>query len=309
MNPLRSVLLAGSQSAWLRGQATKYRFVRRAVSRFMPGESLDDALRAAGELRGQGLSTILTSLGENVTNPAEAEAVVRHYLEAIDRVAAAGLDAQISVKLTQLGLDLGTDLAYGSLRQITQQAAARGNRLWIDMEGSAYTDVTLEIFRRLRGELNNTGVCLQAYLYRTASDLEKLLPLGPAIRLVKGAYKEPPEIVFPRKRDVDENFFRLAQDLLGVAARQAGTFAAFGTHDPALIARLQEFGASKGLGKQAFEFELLYGIQTDQQLNLARAGYPTRVLISYGSYWFPWYMRRLAERPANLLFVLRNLLR
>ncbi|HEX9636257.1 MAG TPA: proline dehydrogenase family protein [Acidobacteriota bacterium] len=307
MNPLRSALLAGSQSAWLRERATRYQFVKRAVSRFMPGETLDEALRAAETLRGQGLATILTCLGENVENAAEADAVVRHYVEAFDRIAAAGLDAWISIKLTQLGLDQDRELAYRNLEQLAQCAAAHKNQLWIDMEGSAYTDVTLELFGRLRRRHANIGVALQAYLKRTAADLERLLPLGPSIRLVKGAYREPAAIAFPSKRDVDRNFFALAQRLLSPAARQAGAWVAFGTHDEALIQKLRAEVAALNVPREAFEFELLYGIQTAQQTGLARAGFPTRVLISYGEYWFPWYMRRLAERPANLLFVLRHL--
>jgi proline dehydrogenase len=309
MGLMRSVLLAGSQNAWLREQATKYPFVRRAVSRFMPGETLDDALGAAQRLGQQKLGTILTLLGENVERPAEAEAVARHYLEALERVAQARLDAWVSVKLTQLGLDLDPELAYRHLEQIAERAAALASRVWIDMESSPYVDATLKLFRRLCAEHQNVGICLQAYLYRTAADVESLLPIGPSIRLVKGAYREPPDLAFPRKRDVDQNYFGLGQRLLSDEARRAGAWIAFGTHDPVLIQRLRDHAASRSLPADAFEFELLYGIQTALQLRLVAAGCATRVLISYGDYWFPWYMRRLAERPANLTFVLRNLLR
>ena len=272
----------------------------------MPGETLDAALAAATALRRQGLATILTRLGENIADRAEAGAVVRHYTEVLERVHAAGLDAEVSVKLTQLGLDLGAEVASGGLREIVRRAEAFGNRVWIDMEDSHYTDGTLEIFRDVRGSHANVGVCLQTYLRRTAADLETLLPLGAAVRLVKGAYREPGSIAFPRKQDVDESFFALSSRLLGAEARRAGAWLAAGTHDLRLIGRIKALVDAAAIPKGAFEFAMLYGIQREEQLRLARAGYRTRVLISYGSSWFPWYMRRLAERPANVLFVLRN---
>src|SRR5439155_21552955 len=186
--------------------------------------------------------------------------------------------------------------------------SGRADVVWIDMEASNYTDQTLEVYRRIRAAHSNIGVCLQAYLYRTADDLKTLLPLGPAIRLVKGAYKEPPDRAFPRKKDVDENYFALAERLLADDARAAGVRAAMATHDLALIRRIIEHAESSKLGKSSFEFQMLYGIQREAQWQLAREGWKSMVLIAYGSYWFPWYMRRLAERPPNVFFVLRNLL-
>ncbi len=307
MNILRAVLLAGARSRWLREKAVRLRFVRRAVSRFMPGEDLDDALAAGRALRDRGLGAVLTCLGENVADRGETEAVVRHYVEALQRIRAAGLDAEISVKLTHLGLDLDPDLALANLAALAASAADLNNRVWIDMEDGRYTGVTLELFRRLRRERDNVGVCLQSYLRRTASDLDDLIPLGAAVRLVKGAYQEPPDLAFRRKRDVDENYFALAARLLGEDARRAGVWAAFGTHDRRLIRRVTAHAAAAGIPKGGFEFELLYGIQTAEQVRLAGEGHRVRVLISYGAFWFPWYMRRLAERPANVLFVLRNL--
>jgi proline dehydrogenase len=305
---LRSLLLAGSQNEWLRRQSTKRASVRRAVSRFMPGETADDALRAAADLRGLGLGTILTELGENVTSASEADAEVARYLDLGARIRAAGLDAELSVKLTHLGLDHGVERTVANVERIAAGAEGCGRHLWIDMEGTAYTDRTIEVFRRVHAGHANVGLCLQSYLRRTPADLDALLPLAPAIRLVKGAYQEPPHLAFPKKSDVDESFFRLATRLLSADARRAGAWLVAGTHDRRLIARVEAHAASEGVPPNAYEFALLYGIARDEQLRLARGGSRTRVLISFGSHWFPWYMRRLAERPANLLFVARSAL-
>lgn len=307
MNPIRSMLLAGSQNAWLSQQATRRRFVRRAVSRFMPGESTEDALAAARSLAGDGFGTILTQLGENISQESEADSVVQHYLELLELLQAAGLDAEVSVKLTQLGLDLGTDMALRNTCRLAVRAVDMKSRLWIDMEATPCTDQTLEVFRGVREQHANVGLCLQTYLRRTREDLETLLPLGPAIRLVKGAYREPANLAFPSIRDVDENFFWLSQRLLSDEARSHGAFLTVGTHDPMLIERIETHIRTAGVPSDTYEFALLYGIQRAQQLRLVHAGHPTRVLISYGAHWFPWYMRRLAERPANLWFVARNM--
>ncbi len=306
MSVTRSILLVASQNQWLRERAPRYWFVRRTVSRFMPGEELEDALAAARMLQQQNLGTVFTHLGENVTAEAEADQTARHYLEVLDRIRALGLPAEISVKLTQLGLELGAARCYTNLKTLMEHADPE-SIVWIDMESSRYVDATLELFRRARATYENVGVCLQAYLYRTPNDLASLVPLGPAIRLVKGAYKESSDVAFPRKKDVDENFFALTQQLLSPEARRAGVRAALATHDHNLIRRIEAFAASIGLSKRCFEFQMLFGIQRSEQLRLARDGYRSRVLISYGSHWFPWFMRRLAERPANLAFVARNL--
>ncbi len=308
MGVMRTALLAGSESVWLRERAMRWGFVRRATRRFMPGETLEEALAAAAALQRDGIGTILTHLGENIADEREARAVVDHYLQAQQAVHDRGVDAVMSVKLTQLGLDLGADTAYHHLKTIADQAATMNRVVWMDMEGSAYTDVTLELYRRIRREQPNVGVCVQAYLRRTAHDLDTLVPLGSSIRLVKGAYREPASIAFQSRREVDENYYRLGVRLLADEARRAGTFVGFGTHDARLIARLQQHAAARGLPRDAFEFELLYGIRRDVQARLAADGYRLRVLISYGAFWFPWYMRRLAERPANVLFALKHLL-
>ena len=304
MSVLRNVLLAASENRWLRERAVKFPFVRRAVSRFMPGETFEDALAAS---RALGVGTVLTRLGENLRNAAEAADVARHYREVLDRVRQGSLDVEISVKLTQLGLDFSREECEGHLHALAEHARELGNWVWVDMESTAYTEVTLDVFRRLRAAFPNTGLCVQSYLYRTAGDVETLIALGAGIRLVKGAYKEPPDKAFPRKEDVDENYFRLAERLLSPEAREKGVRAIFGTHDPALIRRIEALGRSLGLVPGALEFQMLYGIGRSEQLRLAAAGYRFRVLISYGEAWFPWYMRRLAERPANVLFVLKSL--
>lgn len=306
MGLMRDLLLAASTNRWLRERAPRYWFVRRTVARFMPGETLDDALRAAQALQEKGIAAVLTHLGENVTDAAEAEAVTHHYLDLLKVIRADHLPAEISVKLTHLGLDLDPELCFGHLRELIA-AASPGTTVWIDMESSPYVDITLELYRRARQSYSNVGVCLQAYLYRTERDLESLLPLAPAIRLVKGAYREPPDRAFPRKRDVDANFFRLAQRLLAADVQRQGVRIAIATHDRQLISRIQEYAASLGLPKTVCEYQMLYGIQRPEQIRLAQHGYAVRVLISYGSYWFPWFMRRLAERPANMLFLVRHL--
>lgn len=307
MSITRSVLLAGAESAWLRDKAVRTRFVRRSVSRFMPGETLDEALDACRRQRDEcRTTTILTRLGENVSSLTEARAVTAHYLEVIDRVAAGGLDTNPSVKLTQLGLDLGIDACEEHLRDLVAHAEARSRVVWIDMESSKYVDPTIELFRRARERSTAVGVCLQAYLRRTPADLEALLPLAPAIRLVKGAYREEASVALPRKADVDEQFFHLASRLLAPGL-PAGTFLGIGTHDGRLVDRLRAVIAKRGVTPSSYEFAMLYGIQRPLQARLVEEGAPLRVLVSYGEYWFPWYMRRLAERPANVLFVAKNL--
>ena len=307
MSVMRSVLLAGSESRWLRRQAPRLKFVRKAVTRFMPGELVEDALAAADSLRRQGITSVLTQLGENVSDAIEAARVNQQYVDVLAKVKARGLDCQISVKLTQLGLDVDEGRCYANLRTLAEQAAASGSAVWIDMEQHAYVDRTLALYRRAVAEFSNVGVCLQAYLYRTAADLASLVPLGGGIRLVKGAYREPPDLAFPRKGDVDANFLGLAEELIAPAARARGLRAVFGTHDRRIIHAIQAHAGATGVPRDAFEFDLLFGIQRDEQKRLARDGYRIRVLVSYGEYWFPWYMRRLAERPANVLFVARSM--
>jgi proline dehydrogenase len=302
---MRSMLLAASQNTWLRHHAAQFPFVRRSLSRFMPGETLDEALAAAQGLLQKNIGTVFTHLGENVSDRHEARSVSDHYLQVLDRIHQANLPTEISVKLTQLGLDLSADLCFENLERIIEREKP-ATTVWVDMEASNYVDATLSIFKRALKNHPNVGICLQAYLYRTKKDLSDLLPLRPSIRLVKGAYKEPAAIAFPKKADVDENYFALAQDML--RAHSAGTCprAAFGTHDVALIRRIGDFVAQQGLPKSALEIQMLYGIQRAEQERLAQEGCRSIVLVAYGTYWYPWFVRRLAERPANVWFLLRN---
>jgi proline dehydrogenase len=305
MGLLRRGILMAAQSPWMRDHAPRYGFMRRTVARFMPGEDVQDALAAARALASSGVQSVFTHLGENITDRAEASQVTQHYLDVNRRIQAARLPAEISVKLTQLGLDLDPEFCYGNLAALVENTPDE-KVLWIDMEQSPYVDVTLELYRRARMAHANVGICLQAYLYRTEKDLDTLIPMGAAIRLVKGAYNEPAEIAYPVKKDVDENYLHLAQRLLSPEARRARVRAAIATHDRALIAKLAGWAESQGVPKTQLEFQMLYGIQRAEQLRLAQAGYRSAVLIAYGSFWYPWFMRRLAERPANVLFLARN---
>jgi proline dehydrogenase len=303
----RNLLLAASTNAWLREHATRTAFVRRSVSSFMPGERLEDAMAAAGAQQRGGVNTIFTKLGENLTRPEEAEEITQHYLEVLDKVAAQKLNAEISVKPTQLGLDLDKELCFRNLQRLVDHATTRDNFIWIDMEGSPYVDPTLDLFRRTRARSPRIGIAIQAYLHRTPADVESLVPLGSTIRLVKGAYLEPAAIALPKKADVDESFYRLSCRLLNDDALKAGGRLHMATHDPRLVERLGTFIADRGVPVSAYEYAMLYGIQRPLQQRLVESGRPLRVLIAYGEYWFPWYMRRLAERPANVGFVIKNL--
>jgi len=301
----RSFLLRASRSPWLAEQFRRRAFARRAVRRFMPGESLLDALDASAELAKASMGTVLTQLGEQVRNAAEAEDVRDHYLNVLDQVRDRFLPAQVSVKLTHLGLDVDRDTCLRHVRALAEKARKEGCFLWIDMEESGYVDATLDLYRRVRQEGPGVGVCLQAYLRRTPQDLTALLPLSPAIRLVKGAYNEPGTVALPRKTDVDAQYSTLAVQLLDAAAAGRAT-AVFGTHDLPLIERIREQAAARKADGR-YEVHMLYGIRSDAQRRLAGQGVKVRVLISYGSHWFAWYMRRLAERPANVWFVVRSL--
>jgi proline dehydrogenase len=309
MSLMRKVLLAGSTSPWLREQATRRAFVRRSVSKFMPGERIEDAIAAAAALKPQRITTILTRLGEGLTNLQEAEEVTEHYLDVLDRVQRAGLDAQISVKPTQLGFDLDADVCQRNLDRIIARAEQLHNApVWIDMESSSYVDPTLKLFRASRAKYRGVGIALQAYLYRTPKDLEDLIPLGPSVRIVKGAYLEPATVAYPRKADVDENFYKLCTRLLADDAQKNRSLLHIATHDVVVADRMARFIDERKVPAAAYEFAMLYGIGVNQQRRLAASGRPIRVLISYGEYWFPWYMRRLAERPANVTFVLKNMI-
>jgi proline dehydrogenase len=303
---MRSILLAASQNIWLREHAVHFPFIRRSVSRFMPGETADEALAAAHSLREKDIGTVFTYLGENVTDRDEACKITGHYVEVIRRIQQLNLGCEVSVKLTQLGLDLSVDFCADNLEKIIQSAAT-DSIVWVDMEASNYVDATLDLYKRALSKHPNVGICLQAYLYRTAQDLANLLQLRPSIRLVKGAYKEPANVALPNKADVDAIYFELAQEMLHAKAAGRCLRAAFGTHDVSMIRQLSEYISEQGQSKSELEVQMLYGIQRAEQERLARDGSRSIVLVAYGNYWYPWFVRRLAERPANLWFILRNI--
>jgi proline dehydrogenase len=275
------------------------------VKRFMPGERLSDALDAAQQLASSRIGTIITRLGETLTGERDTDEVRTHYLEALGEVARRGLPTQVSIKPTQLGLDDSVEACVRQVSPIAAAANARGQMLWIDMEDSSYVDRTLDLYEQLKAQHEKVGLCLQSYLFRTPKDLERLLPIRPAIRLVKGAYAEPAEVAFPAKKDTDAQFVSLAERLLE-AARSGDAFPVFGTHDMTIVRHLVDRATATGVAAGAFEVHMLYGIRAAEQRALASQGHAVRCLISYGSNWFPWYMRRLAERPANVWFVVRS---
>ncbi len=301
----RNILLWASENQYLLKHVPNYRFVRSALNRFMPGEELDDAVGAARTFQGNGIPTVFTFLGESITDLSEAVKVRDHYIALLERIAREKLDIEVSVKLTQLGLDLSADHAYENFKALAIKAKELNNVVWIDMERSNYVDATLDLYRKARKDYSNAGVCLQSYLRRTKKDVESLIGGSPMIRLVKGAYNEPADIAFPDKEDVDKNYFELSTILLK-AIRDHGARAAFGTHDTDLLGKIMKVAGDLGVPKENVELQMLYGIKANEQKRLAGEGYNVRVLISYGKAWYKWYVRRLAERPANVGFVIRN---
>lgn len=304
---MRRVFLWAARNRWLKEHLPRFRFMKRAVRRFMPGETLASALDAAAPLEAAGIGSMYTRLGENLTNLAEADAVADHYIEVFDSIAARGYRGEVSVKPTQLGLDHDLDRTLVHLTRLADKAATTGSYLWIDMEGSAYVESTIQLYERLREVQPRTGLCLQAYLKRTPGDFERLRSLDPAVRLVKGAYDEPESIAYRDKRQVDASYLALAVDFLKTG-RGRPIRLGLGTHDVALIEQIAEQAALAGVSRDGFEVEMLYGIRAREQYRLARAGYRVQTLIAYGDAWYPWYMRRLAERPANVAFAIRSLL-
>ncbi len=308
MGIARTILLWGSENHYLRKNVPKLKFVRKALKRFMPGEQIEDAIKAADEFLQNSIPTVFTHLGENLTNLSEAGQVTSHYLDVLDKLHQNKLKTEISLKLTQLGFDLSVDQTYENFKKIAVKTnELMNNILWIDMEGSDYTQKTIDFYKRIKQEVPNVGLCLQAYLYRTEKDVADLLVLSPAIRLVKGAYKEPANIAFEQKSKTDENYYKLSVQLMKGILLNGGRVA-FGTHDIDLISKIENAAAEINYPKENLEFQMLYGIKPAEQLRLTKEGYTIRVLISYGEAWYPWYVRRLAERPANVLFVLKNLL-
>ena len=301
---LRSTLLYLSESKRLARWTMKNGASRRVAQRFVAGETLDHAIAAARGLNAAGFPVSLDLLGENVLDRDGAVRAADVYVAMFDRIAAEKLDGNVSLKLTQLGLDLDPELCEFLLVRVAECAARHGNFLRIDMEGSPYTQRTVDLCKRVRAKTNAVGTVIQSYLIRSEQDTRDLVAAGCRIRLVKGAYKEPPEIAFAAKVDVDANFVKLMKILL-----PSGIYHAIATHDPRMIRATKDFAAASGIAKDKFEFQMLYGIRTDLQQQLLREGYRVRVYIPFGTDWFPYFMRRLAERPANLTFFLRNLFR
>ncbi|HKP28123.1 MAG TPA: proline dehydrogenase family protein [Gemmatimonadales bacterium] len=306
MTLARSLFLRASRSHWLANNVMRRPFARRAVKKFMPGEELSDALAAAQGLAAEGLGTVLTKLGENIGSPADAEEVRDHYLDGFNQIRARGLPSVISVKPTQLGLDLSIQSCAAHLEALAAKAESVDSTLWIDMEDSSYVDRTLDLYRDVKSRHAKVGLAIQAYLRRTPKDIESLLPLRPIIRLVKGAYAEPAHVAFPDKADTDLAYYQLADTLLHAAARNE-CLPIFGTHDMRLVARITGRATELGVADGGYEVHMLYGVRMSEQRLLARAGRKVATLISYGSAWWPWYMRRLAERPANVWFMVKSL--
>ena len=304
MSALRAAILAAADSPRLQRFVTKYGF-RLGASRFVAGQSLDEAVPVLRRLNTEGLLTNTTLLGEGVQSEQETRAVVAMCGEVLDRIQTEGLRTNLAVKLTHLGLAIDEELAYRNVAELVAHAAAVGNFIRIDMEESAYVDATLSTYRRLReAGLENVGTVLQSYLFRTEDDLGALLPLAPNLRLVKGAYLEPAEVAYPEKRDVDAAYIRLLE-----ASLTGGGFTAIATHDERLIEHAIAFTRDNGIPADRFQFQMLYGVRPRLQRDLVARGHSVLVATPYGPQWYRYLMRRLAERPANLLFFLRNLVR
>ena len=302
----RSALIYLSRHEGLKDFAARFRLFKKLTTRFVAGETIDEAVAAIRELNADGCTASFDHLNESVANPAEAEAEVREYLDILARIDETGINSNVSIKLTQFGLELDPELAYKNARAVVLEASRRGNFVRVDMEASSVTQLTIDIFKRLRAEfgLNDVGIVLQSYLRRTYSDAQELVKLPARIRICKGAYNEPPEVAFPDKKDTDENYIRVMQLLLS-----SGIYHGIATHDPKMIEATIHFADSQGIGKEAFEFQMLYGVRRDLQRQLAKDGYNMRVYVPYGKHWYPYLMRRLAERPANIWFVMKNLLK
>jgi len=302
---LRQTFLTLSNSRELHDIAIKNGLARKVARRFVAGETKDQAVSVVAEVNKKGIRATLDHLGENVTQAAEAVASADSYVEILDAIEAAKIDSNVSLKLTQMGLDVDEQLCFDNLSRICNRAQELNNFVRIDMESSAYTDRTLGLFRRLWDSgLRNVGVVLQAYLYRTEDDVREMNALGVRVRLCKGAYNEPAEVAFPRKADVDANFAKLTRLLI-----KEGNYPGIATHDERLIEYTKRFAASQGIDHAKFEFQMLYGIRRELHEALVRQGYNMRLYIPYGTEWYPYYMRRLAERPANVVFIVSNMLK
>ncbi len=300
----RSALLFLARQEGLKDFAARFSLFKKMTTRFVAGEDIEEATNAIRELNAHDCTASFDHLNESVSSVAETAEEVREYLRILARIDETGIRSNVSIKLTQFGLGLDPELAYKNARTVVAEAARRGKFVRVDMEQSAVTQVTIDIFKRLRAEfgLNDVGIVLQSYLRRTYDDAQELLKIPARIRICKGAYNEPPEVAFPDKKDVDENYVRVMKLLLS-----SGTYHGIATHDPNMINATIRHARDNGIGKETFEFQMLYGVRRDLQLKLARDGYNMRVYVPYGKHWYPYFMRRLAERPANVWFVLKNM--
>lgn len=306
---MRGALLYLSGNRGLRHTAESLALAQRAAQRFVAGTTAQQAITAVRELNQQGMLATLDHLGESVEDEAGARQACQAYLDLLDLINTSGLKSNVSLKLTQFGMDLGDDLAFGMVKSVAERARDYGNFVRIDMENHPYTTRTLDIYRRLRAEgLDNVGVVIQSYLYRSQDDVRALIPMGARIRLCKGAYLEPPEVAFAEKADVDANYIALAKLMLSADALAAGMYSAFATHDVNMIDAIVEYAGRQKIPRDAYEFQMLYGIRRDLQRELLQDGYKVRIYVPYGTEWYPYFMRRLAERPANVAFILRSVL-
>lgn len=307
---LRSFFIALSGNKVARGWAERSRMGRRLAARFVAGMSVEDAVAACERVNGQGIAVSLDSLGESVALEGEANAAAEIYHRLLDAIAAKALKANVSLKLTQMGMDIRPELAEEIVASVVEHAARVGSFVRIDMEGSAYTEATIAMTERLHARFpGSVGTVLQAYLFRTEADAERLLEQGIRIRLCKGAYKEPAAIAFASKADVDANYVKLMKRMASFRKDGFGVFCGIATHDEAIANEMVDFVRRQGVAKSAFEFQMLYGIRRDLQKRLAADGFGVRVYIPFGTAWYPYFMRRLAERPANVVFLVRNYFR
>ena len=307
MNISRSLLLWASKNEWMTGHVPNFKFVQKALKRFMPGETPTDALIATRRLLKHNILTTFTHLGENIKDLGEAEISTRHYVDLIERINNEKLDIEVSLKLTQIGLDFSYEKALELFKVIVQKAKEYNKNVFMDIEDSSYVDKTINFYKRIKEDYDNVGLCLQAYLYRTMDDVKAMIDINPWIRLVKGAYNEPDTIAFKKKKDVDANFFMISKYFLDLIQKR-NIRIAFATHDLKLQEQIKKEAKIYDLPNKVVEFQMLYGIKEREQISLATQGYNVRTLISYGRHWYPWYMRRLAERPANIGFILKNIL-
>ena len=302
----RSALIWLSRHEGLKDFATRFRYFKKLTTRFVAGDTIDEVVPLIQEFNAENITASFDHLNESVESTVEAEQEVAEYLNILAKIDERRIRSNVSIKLTQFGLGIDPELAYRNARRVVEEAHRRGNFVRVDMEDSSVTQATIDIFKRLRAEfgLDDVGIVLQSYLYRTLADAEDLLKLPARIRICKGAYNEPPEVAFPEKKDVDANYIKVTQLLLS-----SGVYHGIATHDPKMIDATIDFATREGIGKEKYEFQMLYGIRRDLQKQLARDGFNLRIYVPYGKHWYPYFMRRLAERPANVWFVMKNLLK